>query len=263
MSKKLFVVSDVHNFYDEMMYALSEQGYDKNNPDHIFVLCGDLLDRGKQANKCLQFVNNLPSDRKVLIRGNHELLMDDILYKKKCFDFYDYTNGTANTIEQVTGITEQYNGHDASWVVQQTMIEDMRHNEQWQQYYNSTIMYAEIGQYIFVHGWIPDNKDWRNASYAEWKDATWLNGMAWWATGIIEPNKTIVCGHYHTSWGHYHIHDVGTEWNEDWLDKGDYAHFEPFEDDGIIAMDACVAYSRKINCKVLEVTDEEWNNGVK
>lgn len=278
MGKKLFVVADIHGFYNEMMNALNGQGYDKDNTDHILVSCGDLLDRGEQANECLQFINNLPQDKKILIRGNHELLMYDILCKKRYFDSWDYSNGTVNTIEQITKITESLDG-DNNWYVRQVMIEDMKHNKQWIKYYNDTVMFAEIGKYIFVHGWIPVDygdsdlntfkpetiysSNWRDSSYRDWKDATWLNGMAQWNNGIVEPNKTIVCGHWHTSWGHANLHNIGYEWGGgiDFGNGEDYsAHFEPFEDKGIIAMDACTAYSRQVNCKVLEVTDEEWEN---
>lgn len=274
MSKKLFVVADVHGFYNEMMDALNGQGYDKDNPDHIFVSCGDLLDRGKQANKCLNFVNSLPKDNKILICGNHELLLDDILHNKRCFDSWDYSNGTVNTIEQLTGITESYNEDGSSWLVMQTMIDDMRHNKSWDKYFNGTIMFAEIGNYIFVHGWIPCASDawgkhlqydpnWRETPYRDWKDATWINGMSAWSDGVMEPGKTIICGHWHTSWGHSYLHNVGYEWGGgvDFGKGEDYsAHFEPFEDEGIIALDACTAYSKQVNCIVLEVTDEEWDN---
>ena len=46
MSKKFFVVADVHSFYDEMKQELDTAGFDINNPDHILVSCGDVLDRG-------------------------------------------------------------------------------------------------------------------------------------------------------------------------------------------------------------------------
>ena len=50
MSKKyLYCVSDVHSFYDELMTALTKAGFDINNEEHIFVSCGDLLDRGPFA----------------------------------------------------------------------------------------------------------------------------------------------------------------------------------------------------------------------
>lgn len=222
----------------------------------------------------MHFVNRLPNHKKVLIRGNHELLMDEILYKKKYFDAWDYSNGTVNTIEQITGITEQYDGVNSGWAIQQAMIEDMRHRDGWNKYYGDTIMFAEVGNYIFVHGWIPCaldawgkhleyNPNWRDTPYRDWKDATWINGMSAWDDGVVEPNKTIVCGHWHTSWGHSYLHNVGYEWGGG-IDFGkgeDYsAHFEPFEDKGIIALDACTAYSGQVNCIVLEVTDEEWDN---
>lgn len=43
MSRKYFIVADVHSYYDEMIKALTEAGFEKNNLDHIFVSLGDLL----------------------------------------------------------------------------------------------------------------------------------------------------------------------------------------------------------------------------
>ena len=51
--KKLFVVADIHSFYEEMIKALSEQGFDREDPDHIFVSLGDLFDRGPSPLECL------------------------------------------------------------------------------------------------------------------------------------------------------------------------------------------------------------------
>ena len=50
--KKLFVVSDVHSFYTQLIKVLNEKGFDKNNPEHWFVSCGDLLDRGPESQQC-------------------------------------------------------------------------------------------------------------------------------------------------------------------------------------------------------------------
>lgn len=277
--KKLFIMSDIHGFYDEMMKVLNDRGFDINNNDHIFVSCGDLLDRGSQANKCLKFVNDLPEDRKILITGNHELLMDNILYRKRHFDTWDYSNGTVETIEQITGISQVYDGIHSGWNLQQAMIDDMRHNKSWEKYYKSTHMCIEIGNSIFVHGWIPGepivltsypprnsltyNSNWRDTTFHEWENATWLNGMSAWNDGVKEEGKTIFCGHWHTSWGHSILHKVGLEWNEDdnFFEREDAtAHFEPFEDDGIVALDSCTAYSGFCNCYTIEVTEEEWEN---
>ena len=35
--KKYFVFGDVHSFYDELMAALSEKGFDINNPNHLVI----------------------------------------------------------------------------------------------------------------------------------------------------------------------------------------------------------------------------------
>lgn len=63
--------------------------------------------------------------------------------------------------------------------------------------------------------------------------------------GGIE-NKTIVCGHWHTSFGNYNYHHKGSgEFEED-------SDFGIFEDKGIIALDACTAFSKKVNILKLE-----------
>ena len=58
-------------------------------------------------------------------------------------------------------------------------------------------------------------------------------------------NKTIVCGHWHTSYGHSKYEHKGTEFGED-------ADFSPYYGPGIIAIDACTAFSGKSNCLVIE-----------
>lgn len=41
--KKLFCMADIHSFYELARDKLDEVGFDINNPNHIFVHCGDLL----------------------------------------------------------------------------------------------------------------------------------------------------------------------------------------------------------------------------
>ena len=68
--KTMFCLSDVHGFFDEMIKALDDAGFDKENNSHIFVHCGDLLDRGEKPLECLKFVNSyskLAKDATVLI----------------------------------------------------------------------------------------------------------------------------------------------------------------------------------------------------
>ena len=62
---------------------------------------------------------------------------------------------------------------------------------------------------------------------------------------VIEDGKTIVCGHWHASYGHSKIHRKCTEFGPD-------AIFAPFNDKGIMALDACTAHSGFVNCVVIE-----------
>ena len=65
------------------------------------------------------------------------------------------------------------------------------------------------------------------------------------AAQTADENKTIVCGHWHTSYGHSKYEHKGTEFGED-------ADFSPYYGPGIIAIDACTAFSGKVNCLVIE-----------
>lgn len=77
---KLFCVSDIHGFYDELQVALDTTGFDKNNPEHWLISCGDNLDRGSQPRQVINFLNGL--ERKVLIRGNHEDLLEKCIERE-------------------------------------------------------------------------------------------------------------------------------------------------------------------------------------
>ena len=119
--------------------------------------------------------------------------------------------------------------------------------------------YYETAHYIFVHGWIPCTTvetdagqkeyqpipDWRDAVPRLWKKARWINGMEAARNGITQPDKTIVCGHWHTSFGHCNYEGDGGEFD-------DRPNFDPYYDKGIIALDACTAFSGKVNCIVID-----------
>ena len=67
--------------------------------------------------------------------------------------------------------------------------------------------------------------------------------------GIIEPDKSIVCGHWHCSFGHARYEHDGSEFESN-------ANFTPYRANGIIALDACTALSGKVNCIVIEYCAE-------
>lgn len=252
--KKYFVFSDIHGFYNELMTSLIKEGFEKNNKDHIIISCGDLMDRGNNPRECLKFVNDLyKKNRAILIKGNHETLMEEMLdrgYPER----YDFSNGTVNTvIDMFPSCTDT----DKLW-------EAMKYDEDWNFYRNNLINYYETENYIFTHGFIPlklnddfsfcYDEDWRNREkeceplyWDEYPDgARWLNGIKMNHDGLNKTGKTIVCGHYHCSYGWSHIKQKHKEFppktHKDFLKS-----FQPYKEDGIIAIDACTAYSGIVN----------------
>lgn len=245
--KKYFITSDVHSFYEPMMTALNEAGFDANDPDHIFVSCGDLFDRGPDGIKCLDFVNDLPDERKILIRGNHEDLLEELL-ERGSYEWYDLHNRTDDTIRQFSKLVD---GSDLSLP---KLCRKLQESRDLSRYYDDLKYFHETDKYIFLHGYIPviDNgisvsydPNWRLETASVFKEAAWLNGYEMWRQGIREEGKTIICGHIHSSYGHFHLHNEGEEFGED-MNSG------IFYDEGIIGLDACTAYTGKVNVLVLE-----------
>ena len=74
---KYYVVADVHGFYSELITALTEKGFFKDESPHKLIVCGDLFDRGQEAVKLQDFIVDLMrKDEVILIRGNHEDLIE-------------------------------------------------------------------------------------------------------------------------------------------------------------------------------------------
>lgn len=239
---KYFVISDIHSFCDEMITALKSAGFEENNPEHTLISCGDLLDRGDKSIETLRYINAIP--RKILIRGNHEDLLEECIAREE-FWSHDFHNGTVKTIMNLCSLKEEYIFFNGNY---RSCFKKVKTNKELNAYLKSLQDYAEIGDYIFVHGWIPSRKtspnhDWR---LGDWRKARWFNGMEKWHQGAIVEGKTIVCGHFHTSWGHCRLRKNGSEF-------GDNADFTPFIGKGICAIDACTAYSKKVNCITLEI----------
>lgn len=261
-----FCVSDVHSYFSILQKTLDDNGFDINNPDHVLVVCGDLFDRGDESSALYEFVRSLPDERFIYIRGNHEdLLIDCFNQIQDCeiISPHHISNGTVKTIMDLSGVSEKdyiqfvYDPYSAIRGNALDKIPKIIN------YINKKcVNYVEIGDFIFVHGWIPFAKEelhtgkikytllpnWRDCN---WNRARWENGMDAWHHGIKLEGRTIVCGHWHCSWGWSHIRQERQEFPQknktNWLDS-----FEVFADDGIIALDACTTYSGKINCIVLE-----------
>jgi serine/threonine protein phosphatase 1 len=234
---KYFVSADVHGFYDEWQKALNEKGLEINNPEHKIILCGDAFDRGSQAVKIFKFLSELEQqNRLIYIRGNHEDLLFECVKELKenegCAQTYHYSNGTIDTVTQLK---------------KENLLNQVL------EFVNKySINYYETKNHIFVHGWIPIDicgfyySNWRNATKELWNKSRWQNPVEMYRKKIFEPNKTIVCGHWHCSalW-----HELDPERYDEF---GEKENFEPFVTENIIALDSCTVHSHKVNVVIIE-----------
>ena len=256
-----YVLSDVHGFYGIMIETLTKAGFFSEAEPPRLILLGDMLDRGEEALKMVEFMKGLYDEgRLTYVRGNHEDLFISCLeqiaqgevFNVSSPDSHHLSNGTWGTLLQLSEMDKnmalRYPRELVSRVMQSTYYKELL---------PTTVDYLETEKHIFVHGYIPAREsgrgafkwysydpDWRCAEYDGWRAARWYNGMALCSTfGVREPGKTVVCGHYHTSYGHSRIKNVCTEW-------GRGAYFGIYSDEGILAIDASTANTGKMNCLV-------------
>ncbi|MCD8308772.1 MAG: metallophosphoesterase [Clostridia bacterium] len=255
---KYFVVADVHAFYTELKKALAEKDFDENNPNHKLIICGDLLDRGEEPLSTEAFAADmLEKNKAILIRGNHEDLLLDLLdnfeeYKSSLLYSHHWENGTLLTALKLAP-ARWLNNCDFT-IRSKQFVSDVKNTRFVKDIIPHMLNYYETPHYIFTHGYIPCKvkegdkadwyaymPDWRNATADEWNKARWFNGQ-YIATvcGVTEPNKTIVCGHIGSNYGHVNFEN-----------QQNY-NFTPYYGKGIIAIDALCEYSGQINCIVIE-----------
>ena len=190
---RLFAVSDVHGNATALKAALDEAGYNPSDENHLLISCGDNFDRGNENVEVLKFLERI--DRKILIEGNHEHRLRDILNGAPIVE-HDYHNGTVNTLRDFFGeYSVEGEGVPVDFSGKSRTVDRLL------EFIGETRYYFETEKYVFLHGWLPNNgsriiKNWRSAP-----DEYWYRGMwTWWIKGIpMEGNneeKTIVCGHY-------------------------------------------------------------------
>lgn len=258
---KFFVSSDIHSAYTPWMNALKEAGFDENNDSHKIVVCGDLFDRMDESLQVYDFVKDMiEKDKLIYVLGNHESLMLQCI-QRGYPERHDHSNGTFKSIIDLAPNTMNF--YDACAVTYEKIKPLL----------DKAVNYFETKDYIFVHGWIPlickdnlpsyytrnrqfeFNQDWRNAHFSEWEQARWLNGMVMARKGFIEPGKTIVCGHWHCSYGHHidALKDaIANDTDVTVEEFGETAIWDPYCGNGIIAIDRCTAHTGEVNVLVLE-----------
>ena len=249
---KLFCCADVHSYYTALKNALEEAGFDKDNPEHWLVVCGDAFDRGSESEEVLWFLMSL--ERKILVKGNHDLLLESCCMREFPYN-NDFSNGTVRTIQDIGGAGE---GYPFDKCCENTLNRTAA-------YRASLVNYFETENYIFVHSWIPTSRgirvkmsaqyppaeyleDWRSATDSDWERAMWVNPFFMAQDGLNKTGKTIVFGHWHCSLGH--LIDSDGELSE----FGEDACWDTYKNDDwkIIGLDKCTAHTGKVNICVIE-----------
>lgn len=237
---KMFVISDVHGFYDEMKNALDEVGFDPNNEEHWLVGCGDYLDRGRQPQEVIDYLNSL--ERKVLCFGNHESLMLSLL-KRKYPMSHDWHNGTAQSVCDLAPNAETFD--EACDITNKIILEFIKNMPH----------YFETKHYVFTHSWIPTkfnnetfseeyDSRWRRAAKSRWEKSMWIDPFKMARKELFPKDKVIVFGHWATE----------KQWAEDEGRRPYYENprFEPYIDDRFIGLDCTTVLSHKVGLVVLE-----------
>ena len=243
---KYFIVSDIHSFCSELKSALWKAGFNKRNKDHTLIVCGDVFDRGSETVELYKFLTSIPKKRCILIKGNHELLYEELL-EKSFPESHDFSNHTVDTFCQIAGydqeiLTPKYwrkfddVPHERIRQAWQEILTEVKQSPitAWLQS-NRWKYWHEVGNYIFVHSFIPlknlDHmpayytynrkfryfKDWREtATNFELEDATWGCPYQQYIDGYFKEEaangKVLVCGHWTVTDFRQHINN---KWSED------------------------------------------------
>ena len=278
---KLFVVSDVHGFYDYLIRDLKQAGYNDNDEDSLLIDCGDFFDRGTQSVEIYEYYRKLEKENKaIVLRGNHTSMFQDFLSGEDCsFNFFH--NGLDKTIDSFLGDTQSYgtflmyldnmkdmaikiygdrvkpileDSHSVPSEIVFDVFQDYAREEINKNYPELLVWlqerpyYYETENYIFTHASIDGTcDDWRNPTYTKysfwtpWEYLTWDRGY-FYGMPIKNTNKTIVVGHYHTD-------GIREKFN---IDVDGTNSILKSEDGKKIFIDTCTPISRRVNVLTIE-----------
>lgn len=258
--KKLFVISDVHGHYREMINALEQAGYDEDNENHLLISCGDAFDRGEQSLAVYLYLKRLSDVGKaIILKGNHTLMFRDYLNGVNINPFNYLHNGTDETLADflhqtrpfetwtiLNNIKEPTYGDFAEWIMGAKKQINKEYPEL-REWLDSRPYYYETENYIFTHGSIDTHvSDWHaphcyKINYRDWDACMWDDG-SFFGSEINNTDKTVVIGHFGTA----HLREIYSIESED-------PHSILKRDDGrVIAIDATTALTKRVNVLVIE-----------
>ena len=187
-----FIVSDLHAQFDLLIQALSGAGFDMENECHVLLVAGDVLDRGKQGDSIIRFIEKLiEKDRVIGVLGNHDKFLIDVItlhFDIKSVLWNSYNNGFIETLKL---------GHDEQTLfIEEKTISQIGLNFQkkyplFTKWLIDLPIYLEFKHHVVVHGFL-------DFSLADWHDteehfAIWERGYNNTIPGSFK--KKIIFGH--------------------------------------------------------------------
>jgi len=242
MKKIIFAASDIHGHATEFKSALKEAGFERDNPQHLLVLCGDYFDRGTENRAVYTYLDSLKN--KLLIRGNHDDSLETVILNGK-LSFNDHMNGMERTVR------EFFRG---DYIPEFNFIYTDETTDGYRDLYGflgEMRDYFETESYVFTHGWLPlsidtDTQkpyirpDWRYETPLAWHDARWTEWQKVYRHRPLLDGKTLVVGHRSAEYGS--MFDMDRRGND----------CTPFYGEGVIAIDALTVKSKRVNILVVE-----------
>lgn len=287
MGRTYFISSDIHSFFDEWQKALKRKGFDVNNKDHVIVVVGDIFDRGKKPLEVYEFLRGLPKDRRILIRGNHEALLRDLV-ERRYAESHDVSNGTEDTLYYIAGLPGSKE-HRTSFYRECSKLGAKYGSQLWEElrskyeresrsvyhgkvleildwiYSDEWVNYWETPNHVFVHSWIPTIEHYRFDDFLmmyvkarkdecrdDWRNATqteWEDAM-WGCPWKKAKGKLNNTGKTIVC-GHWHTSDFFNNLTKQRKSDFDCPIFKS-KRYKLIGLDACTAGSGKVNCLVMK-----------
>lgn len=186
MNNRLFVLSDVHGNYDEMM-ALYEQLPINPKKDQLIVL-GDFIDRGPDTKKVVEqlmkWKKKYPHWQ--ILYGNHEdLMLDALMYGGRIYDSYYlwYSQGGRETFYSY--IPENLTEYEKQ-IIQVKDAIPQEHLE----WIAGLPRFYQTEDYIFVHGGLKPGK---TVEETETQDILWIRDE--FIDSDYDWSKKVIFGH--------------------------------------------------------------------
>jgi len=250
---KYFVVSDIHNYCSLFKDTLKENGFDIDNDLHKVIICGDAFIYGNEPGEMYEYLKLLKEkDKLIYVFGNHDIEFRNSI-KENDLKNKQNRNTSILILKYFNKYKDNLSDNEICSLCRETGIIDFIET--------TTIPYFEIDKYIFVHGYIPTDKNkyianWRDLDIKSFESATRSDALKLNVRfNIKEEGKTIVGGHYSAARGY--IMNGASE--EDWINKKykDVAKvpkegFKTYKTDGLTLIDASTKKTGMINCLVIE-----------